>query len=117
MKALRGGAAGIEAPGMLASHYAPDAAMRLDAREVAAGEALLAFGPMRIEGAGRAVAVLNLSEKGDLREAAANLYGHMTALDRTGAAAIAVEPIPQDGLGEAIADRLRRAAAPRGGEA
>ena len=115
VKALRGGAAGIEAPGMLVSHYAPDAAMRLDAAEVEAGEALLAFGPRRIAGAERAVAVLNLSEAGDLREAASNLYGHMKALDRAGAAVIAVEPVPQDGLGEAIADRLQRAAAPRGG--
>ena len=115
VKALRGGAAGVEAPGMLVSHYAPDAAMRLDAAEVEAGEALLAFGPQRIAGAERAVAVLNLSEAGDLREAAANLYGHMKALDRAGAAVIAVEPVPQDGLGEAITDRLQRAAAPRGG--
>lgn len=115
VKALRGGAAGVEAPGMLVSHYAPDAAMRLDAAEVEAGEALLAFGPRRIAGAERAVAMLNLSEAGDLREAAANLYGHMKALDRAGAAVIAVEPVPQDGLGEAIADRLQRAAAPRGG--
>ena len=115
VKALRGGAAGVEAPGMLVSHYAPDAAMRLDAAEVEAGEALLAFGPQRIAGAERAVAVLNLSEAGDLREAASNLYGHMKALDRAGAAVIAVEPVPQDGLGEAIADRLQRAAAPRGG--
>jgi len=115
VKALRGGAAGVEAPGMLVSHYAPDAAMRLDAAEVEAGEALLAFGPQRIAGAERAVAVLNLSEAGDLREAASNLYGHMKALDRAGAAVIAVEPVPQDGLGEAIADRLKRAAAPRGG--
>ena len=112
---LRGGAAGIEAPGMLASHYAPDAALRLDAAEVKPGEALLAFGARRIAGADRAVAMLNLSEAGDLREAAANLYGHLRALDRAGAATIAVEPIPHEGLGEAIADRLARAAAPRGG--
>ena len=114
-KVLRGGAAGIEAPGMLASHYAPDAAMRLDAAEVRAGEALLAFGPARIAGAERALAVLNLSEAGDLREAAANLYHHMKALDRTGAGVIAVEPVPATGLGEAIRDRLGRAAAPRDG--
>lgn len=112
---LRGGTAGVEAPGMLASHYAPDAAMRPEAAEVGAGEALLAFGPRRIAGAGRAVAMLNLSPTGDLREAAANLYGHMKALDRSGAATIAVEPIPRVGLGEAIADRLGRAAAPREG--
>lgn len=115
VKTLRGGVKGVEAPGMLASHYAPDAAMRLDAAEVRPGEALLAFGPRRIPGAERAAAVLNLSEKGSLREAAANLYHHMKALDRAGAGVIAVEPIPAAGLGEAIADRLSRAAAPRGG--
>lgn len=112
-RVLRGGAAGVEAPGMLASHYAPDAAIRLDATEVREGEALLAFGPERIAGADKAVAVLNLSEKGHMRAAAANLYSHLQALDRSGAAVIAVEPIPEDGLGEAINDRLRRAAAPR----
>lgn len=111
----RGRAAGIEAPGMMASHYAPDAVMRLDAGEVRPGEALLAFGPQRIAGANDAVAILNLSETGDLREAAANLFSHMKALDRTGAVAIAVEKIPSHGLGEAIADRLGRAAAPRQG--
>ncbi|MCO5144714.1 MAG: L-threonylcarbamoyladenylate synthase [Aquamicrobium sp.] len=119
VKVLRGGVANseasVEAPGMLASHYAPDAALRLDAAEVAAGEALLAFGPARIAGAERAVAVLNLSPAGDLREAAANLYHHMKALDRTGAGVIAVAPIPATGLGEAIRDRLGRAAAPRDG--
>lgn len=119
VKVLRGGVANmesaVEAPGMLASHYAPNAAMRLDAAEVRPGEALLAFGPRRIPGAERAAAVLNLSEKGSLREAAANLYHHMKALDRAGAGVIAVEPIPATGLGEAIADRLARAAAPRGG--
>ncbi len=114
-KVLRGGAASIEAPGMLASHYAPDAALRLDAAEVAAGEALLAFGPARIAGAERAAAVLNLSPAGDLREAAANLYHYMKALDRAGVGVIAVEPIPATGLGEAIRDRLGRAAAPRDG--
>ena len=118
-KVLRGNAnhteSRVEAPGMLASHYAPDAAMRLDAAEVREGEALLAFGPKRIAGAERAAAILNLSPSGDLREAAANLYHHMKALDRIGAATIAVEPIPRDGLGEAIADRLGRAAAPREG--
>lgn len=110
---LRGGEGGVEAPGMLASHYAPDAAIRLDASEVKEGEALLAFGPERIAGADKAVAVLNLSERGRMREAAANLYQHLQALDRSGASVIAVEPIPEDGLGEAINDRLRRAAAPR----
>ena len=114
VKLARGGDR-IEAPGMMASHYAPDAAMRLDAAGLGEGEALLAFGPTRIAGAERAVAMLNLSPAGDLREAAANLYHHMRALDRAGAATIAVEPLPREGLGEAIADRLARAAAPRGG--
>lgn len=114
---MRGGQGTVEAPGMLASHYAPDAAVRLDARDVRPGEALLAFGPSRIAGSDNAVAMLNLSASGDLREAAANLYAHLKALDRHGAQVIAVEPIPHEGLGEAIADRLRRAAAPRPNEA
>ena len=113
---LRGGQGAVEAPGMLASHYAPDATVRLDAHEVRPGEALLAFGPSRIAAADRAVAILNLSEVGDLREAAANLYAYLKALDGYGAAVIAVEPVPRDGLGEAIADRLHRAAAPRTGD-
>lgn len=112
IKLLRG-AAGIEAPGMLASHYAPGAAMRLNVGKIASGEALLAFGRDRAEGWQDAAAVRNLSEAGDLREAATNLFAYMQALDRSGAAVIAVEPIPQDGLGEAINDRLVRAAAPR----
>ena len=103
----------IEAPGMLASHYAPAASVRLDAEEVRDGEALLAFGPIRAVHADRAVATLNLSETGDLREAAANLFSHLQALDRTNAHAIAVESVPRHGLGEAINDRLARAAAPR----
>ncbi len=112
MTLLRG-AAGIEAPGMLASHYAPGAAVRVNAAKVAKGEALLAFGPRRAEGWQGAAALRNLSETGDLREAAANLFAHMQDLDRSGAKTIAVEPIPYDGLGEAINDRLSRAAAPR----
>ncbi|WP_296737811.1 L-threonylcarbamoyladenylate synthase [Mesorhizobium sp.] len=111
-KMLRG-ATGIEAPGMLASHYAPGASMRLNAERVGVDEALLAFGPSRAEGWRQAVALKNLSEVGDLREAAANLFSYMQALDRSGAASIAVEPVPFDGLGEAINDRLARAAAPR----
>jgi L-threonylcarbamoyladenylate synthase len=106
-------ARGVEAPGMLASHYAPTARVRPNAFEVRPGESLLAFGPARIAGAGQALAVANLSGSGDLAEAAANLFGHLRALDRAGATAIAVEPIPEHGLGEAINDRLRRAAAPR----
>lgn len=110
---LRGSGGAVLAPGMLASHYAPAAQMRLDAGEVQPGEALLAFGPKRALGAESAVAVANLSETGDLREAAANLFSHMLRLDRTGAPTIAVEPVPRHGLGEAINDRLARAAAPR----
>lgn len=103
----------IEAPGMLSSHYAPQAGVRLDARQVKPGEALLAFGPERIAGAQEATAMVNLSPLGDLREAAANLFSALLELDRAAAATIAVEPIPRHGLGEAINDRLARAAAPR----
>jgi L-threonylcarbamoyladenylate synthase len=113
VKLLREVAEGIQAPGMLASHYAPGAAVRPNARQVRSGEALLAFGPDRIEGAQKAVAMLNLSATGDLREAAANLFSHLAELDRSGTATIAVEPVPAEGLGEAINDRLVRAAAPR----
>jgi L-threonylcarbamoyladenylate synthase len=112
-KLVRGANSGVEAPGMLASHYAPGAMVRLNATEVDAGEALLAFGPRRARNAAAAVAMRNLSEAGYLREAASNLFTHLQALDRSGAKMIAVEPIPHDGLGEAINDRLARAAAPR----
>ncbi|RWG23697.1 Sua5 family C-terminal domain-containing protein, partial [Mesorhizobium sp.] len=78
----------------------------LNVGKIASGEALLAFGRARAEGWQDAVALRNLSEAGDLREAAANLFAYMQALDRSGAATIAVEPIPADGLGEAINDRL-----------
>jgi L-threonylcarbamoyladenylate synthase len=105
---------GPMAPGLLASHYAPRARLRLDAETVATGEALLAFGPALPPGAREAAAVLNLSPQGDLIEAAANLFAHLRALDAAGASAIAVTPIPHSGLGEAINDRLARAAAPRG---
>ena len=101
------------APGQLASHYAPRARLRLNAQNVQAGEALLAFGPLAAEGADRAALVLNLSARGDLIEAAANLFSHLRALDAAGAATIAVMPVPHAGLGEAINDRLARAAAPR----
>ena len=103
--------AGPIAPGMLATHYAPRTRLRLNALRVAAGEALLAFGPLPAEGAERAACVLNLSARGDLVEAAANLFAHLRALDAAGTATIAVMPIPGDGLGEAINDRLERAAA------
>ena len=101
------------APGMLASHYAPKAKLRIDATSVNAGEALLAFGANLPPGEGRALRVLNLSERGDLVEAAANLFSHLRSLDAAGVATIAVMPVPHDGLGEAINDRLARAAAPR----
>ncbi len=101
------------APGMLSSHYAPRSALRLGVKRVRPGEALLAFGPALPEGAGTAAALLNLSENGDLIEAAANLFAYLRELDRRGATAIAVMAIPDHGLGAAINDRLRRAAAPR----
>lgn len=93
------------APGQLASHYAPQAAMRLNAEAAAPGELLLGFGDMACD--------LNLSPSGDLVEAAANLFHHLRQLDALGAGKIAVAPIPERGLGRAINDRLRRAAAPR----
>ena len=99
------------APGMLASHYAPRARVRLQATDVHPGEALLAFGPDALPGLDKAVAVMNLSESGDLTEAATKLFGYLRALDTYGAAGIAVMPVPGHGLGEAINDRLRRAAA------
>jgi L-threonylcarbamoyladenylate synthase len=98
------------APGMLASHYAPRTPVRLNATSVEAGEALLAFGNADIDGADAAKAVMNLSAAGDLAEAAANLFGYLRALDAGLARMIAVMPVPHHGLGEAINDRLRRAA-------
>ena len=103
------------APGMLASHYAPKAKLRLRADKVHAGEALLAFGPNLPPGAEHAVMVLNLSPAGDLVEAAANLFSDLRTLDGADAATVAVMTVPNEGLGEAINDRLARAAAPRGG--
>ena len=100
-------AGAVAAPGMLESHYAPRAALRLNADAPRAGEAYLAFGAPAPSGG------LTLSATGDLVEAAANLYAHLRALDASGANTIAVAPIPEHGLGEAIRDRLMRAAAPR----
>ncbi len=97
-------------PGQLQSHYAPRAALRLNAVAPMSGEALLAFGPVKQEFEAR---VVNLSERGDLIEAAAALFAALRALDASGAERIAVSPIPDVGLGEAINDRLRRAASPR----
>ncbi|MFG1350003.1 L-threonylcarbamoyladenylate synthase [Xanthobacter autotrophicus] len=101
------------APGRLASHYAPRAVLRLDATRVAPGEALLTFAGAAPDGTQDAGSLLDLSASGDLTEAAARLYGALRALDASGAAAIAVVPLPRTGLGEAIYDRLQRAAAPR----
>jgi L-threonylcarbamoyladenylate synthase len=94
----------ISAPGQLASHYAPTAPVRLNAKTARADEALLGFGPMPC--------TQNLSPTGDLAEAAANLFDHLHQLDAMNRP-IAVAPIPDHGLGTAINDRLRRAAAPR----
>ena len=101
------------APGMLASHYAPRTRVRLNAESVEAGEALLAFGSHAVPGVDAATIAMNLSPRGDLAEAAANLFGYLRALDARGAHTIAVMPVPHHGLGEAINDRLRRAAAGR----
>jgi L-threonylcarbamoyladenylate synthase len=97
------------APGMLSSHYAPKAALRLEADGAENGEALLAFGTAPAAPG----ATLNLSPRGDLIEAAANLFSHLRTLDASGVRRIAVMKVPHEGLGEAINDRLKRAAAPR----
>lgn len=101
---LGGAGAAITAPGQLASHYAPKSALRLNVEAPLEGESYLGFG--------RKDATLNLSETGDLAEAAANLFGHLHLLDALGRS-ISIAPIPEIGLGRAINDRLRRAAAPR----
>ena len=103
-----------QAPGMLASHYAPNAPLRLNAPHAEENEAFLAFGPGGAEGP----FTLNLSPSGNLREAAANLFAYLRRLDALcsehGLSGVAAAPVPAEGLGEAINDRLRRAAAPRG---
>jgi L-threonylcarbamoyladenylate synthase len=96
----------VQSPGQLESHYAPRAKLRLNAREAQPGESLLGFGADAPQN------VLNLSRTGDLKETAANLFAMLRTLDKH-AGAIAVMPIPDTGLGEAINDRLARAAAPR----
>jgi L-threonylcarbamoyladenylate synthase len=101
----------VRAPGQLLSHYAPRAAVRLNADRARPGEVLLGFGPHAPEGA------LNLSPVGNLREAAANLFAYLRALDAQGPRQIAVMPVPATGLGEAINDRLRRASVPHAGTA
>ena len=109
---LDAAAGAIEAPGMMQSHYAPKAQLRLNAVSPRENEAFIAFGPSR-----EYAHTLNLSEKGDLVEAAANLFAHLHAADRMvstfGLSRVAVAPVPDHGLGEAINDRLRRAAAPK----
>ena len=111
--ALAAESATLRSPGMMLSHYAPALPVRLEARDVAAEEALLAFGPP-LPGAGL---VWNLSAAGDATEAAARLFAGLRWLDaeggRLGLARIAVMPVPEAGLGAAINDRLARAAAPR----
>ncbi|OYW86549.1 MAG: translation factor Sua5, partial [Hyphomonas sp. 32-62-5] len=99
---LRASGGGISAPGMLKSHYAPNARLRLNAEAPEPGEGYLGFGPGPREG-------LNLSPEGDLAEAATKLFAMLRALDAR-FDRIAVAPIPQEGLGEAINDRLARAA-------
>jgi L-threonylcarbamoyladenylate synthase len=108
---IEGGEAPL-APGMLVSHYAPRAGVRLNATEVRSGEAVLDFGG-RLAGQGAPAAYLDLSASRDLNEAAAHLFAFLRQLDAFGVSGIAVVPVPDEGLGEAINDRLRRAAAPR----
>jgi len=102
------GAHGVRAPGQLAGHYAPKTPLRLGCADPRPGEALLAFGADAPDGFERA---LNLSETGDLTEAAANLFAHLHTLDEAGVSGIATMAVPEEGLGRAINDRLRRAAA------
>jgi L-threonylcarbamoyladenylate synthase len=106
-----GAGAAPRSPGMLESHYAPHRPLRLDVVAARPGEALLAFGPGEAPEGFREVRWL--SRTGDLTEAAASLFSALRALDRPEISAIAVMPIPERGLGAAINDRLRRAAAPR----
>jgi L-threonylcarbamoyladenylate synthase len=102
VKIVSGGGKGIEAPGQLASHYCPDKPLRLGATMAVEGEFLIGFGPMACD--------YNLSAAGDLAEAAANLFAALHRADASDASAIAAAPVPRDGIGEAINDRLARAA-------
>jgi len=101
------------APGLLKSHYAPKASLRLEAHSIREDEAALLFGTFRPQGLEKARLSFNLSPRGDLKEAAASLFSALRQLDHSGASVIAVAPIPDFGLGEALKDRLQRAAAPR----
>lgn len=102
----------IEAPGMLKSHYAPQTPLHINAVAAARNDCVITFAGKRISGEENALLVLDLSETGDLREAAANLFNHLKIADTSGAGRICVAPIPMTGLGEAINDRLARAATP-----
>lgn len=95
----------ITAPGQLASHYAPEASLRLNVTEPRDGEYLIGFGDIKGD--------ISLSETGNLRQAASNLFKHLITADTLTSGSIAVAPIPADGIGLAINDRLKRAAAPR----
>ena len=95
----------ITAPGQLSSHYAPKGSIRLNSKVFKKNEVSLGFGQILCD--------LNLSPKGNLTEAAANLFDYLHRLDEMGAEKIAVSPIPEEGIGIAINDRLRRAAAPK----
>ncbi|KGJ03166.1 L-threonylcarbamoyladenylate synthase [Paracoccus halophilus] len=103
----------LPSPGMLGSHYAPHALLRLDAREVAPGEVLITFAGQVLPGQEDAVAIFDLSPSGDLAEAARRLFALLHQADATGVGMIAMAPIPDHGIGLAIRDRLTRAAAPR----
>lgn len=103
----------ILAPGMTASHYAPRARLRLEASDLEEDEAGLDFAGALRSRVGEGPFILDLSPRGDVEEAAANLFVHLREFDERGIASVAVAPIPSHGLGEAVNDRLRRAAAPR----
>jgi L-threonylcarbamoyladenylate synthase len=107
--AAAGAEAPVRSPGQLPSHYAPTRPVRLDVTAPAPDEAYLAFGDVEPGGAVSA----NLSQTGDLAEAARNLFAMLRMLDRDDVRAIAVAPIPREGIGEALNDRLARAAAER----
>jgi L-threonylcarbamoyladenylate synthase len=100
----------LSSPGQLRSHYAPRSKLRLNAKTWTPDEAVLAFGDVALRACH---ASINLSPSGDLIEAAANLFAALRTLDASGAGTIAVTPVPTDGIGDAINDRLERAAAPR----
>lgn len=105
--------AAIQAPGMMASHYAPRSKVQINCRHALVDAAILTFGNQQVTGNVDGANVRNLSETADLLEAASNLYKLMRELDDLGKDAICVAPIPMEGLGAAINDRLTRAAAPR----